>query len=115
MCYFPGIRHRRRSDKNNVESNGHTIIFSMNGKKILSCFYNTALFFKIHAVGKTVKSINRPGFHFNKDDGLAVYGDKIDFAAPGTDIPGYDPEPGGLKVHGGLRFSLPSGGNTPRV
>jgi hypothetical protein len=113
MDYFPRIRRRGGVDKNNVESNSHTIIFSMNGEEILSCFYDTALFLRVYTIRKAVKSVDRPGFHLDKDDGLAVQGDKIDFTALGTDISGYDLEPGSLKIHRSPGFSLSSGGNTP--
>jgi hypothetical protein len=113
MDYFPRIRHRGGVDKNNVESNSHTIIFSMNGEEILSCFYDTALFLEVYTVGKVVKSIDGPGFHLDKDDGPAIQGDKIDFAALGAEIPGYDLKPGSLKIRRSPGFSVSSGGKTP--
>ena len=58
-----------------VKSNGHTVIFSMNRQEILSCFYDAALLLRAYPLLQAIDGIDRPGFHFNKDQGFSIQRD----------------------------------------
>jgi hypothetical protein len=76
------------TNKNNIKTKGHTIIFSMDGEEILSGFYDSALFFFANAEPKILKAISRPRFYLHEYHYFPIQGHQINFAGMKPDIPG---------------------------
>lgn len=94
--------------KNHIKTNCHLTIFSINGEKILSGFYDAALFFFIYPVLKILDPIGGPCLHFNKYDCIPVLCNNINFAFRGMKIDGDDLHALFFKSLGGQFFPFPA-------
>ena len=94
--------------KNHIKTNCHLTIFSINGEKILSGFYDAALFFFVYKVLKIHDPVGVQGLHLDKYDGLPVLGDDINFAPGGMEINGDDLHAFFFKGSGGQFFPFPA-------
>ena len=76
------------ADKNNIESNGKTIIFSMRSEEILSRFYDSIPFSGSEGKLQISDPKGFPRFHFHEDDHIIVQGDYIDLSPLGPYVSG---------------------------